>query len=324
MNLRSLARPLAITAGAAAGAIGARTYQAFSRDLRAARGQACFGSRVIETACGPIEYVREGEGTPVLVLHGILGGHDQGLLLTDGLAGDGFQIVAPSRFGYLRSLLPVDASAAAQADAYACLLDELRIRRAAVVAFSAGTSSALQFARRHLDRCSALALISAAVPQRTASIPTGWHAVTVRALLNSEFLLWLLFTRARRAAPSLVGVPHTTRRRRLTAEDQAFVADLWRLCLPVRPRRPGTVNDLVTLSTDRALPYEYISAPTLVVHAVDDRLASFEAAHDIAARIPGAQFVAIERGGHLMLGHREQAKLEIARFLHARTSAPIA
>jgi 2-hydroxy-6-oxonona-2,4-dienedioate hydrolase len=324
MNVRSLTRLLAITAGGAAGAIGARTYQAFSRDLRAARDQACSGSRVVETACGPIECVREGEGPPVLVLHGILGGHDQGLLLTAGLAGDGFQVVAPSRFGYLRSPLPADASAAAQADAYAGLLDELRIRRAAVVAFSAGAPSALQFARRHLDRCSALVLVSAAVPRRTASIPTGWHAVAMKALLNSEFLLWLLFTRARRAAPAIVGVPHTTARRRLTAEDRAFVADLWRLCLPVRPRRPGTLNDLLILSADHTLPYERIAAPTLVVHAVDDRLASFEAAQDIATRIPGAQFVAIERGGHLMLGHREQARIEVARFVHARASAPIA
>jgi pimeloyl-ACP methyl ester carboxylesterase len=51
-----------------------------------------------------------------------------------------------SRFGYLRTPLPADASAAAQADAHACLLDALGIRRAAIVGASAGAPSAMQFA----------------------------------------------------------------------------------------------------------------------------------------------------------------------------------
>jgi len=46
--------------------------------------------------------------------------------------------------GYLRTPMPADASAAAQADAHACLLDALGIRRAAVMGGSAGAPSALQ------------------------------------------------------------------------------------------------------------------------------------------------------------------------------------
>ena len=42
-----------------------------------------------------------GEGIPVLELHGIFGGFDQGLLVALPVLGDGFRIFAPSRFGYL-------------------------------------------------------------------------------------------------------------------------------------------------------------------------------------------------------------------------------
>jgi CubicO group peptidase (beta-lactamase class C family) len=51
--------------------------------------------------------------------------------------GEGFRIIAPSRIGYLRIPLPQDASPAAQADAYACLLDALNISKVAVVGVSA-------------------------------------------------------------------------------------------------------------------------------------------------------------------------------------------
>jgi len=37
------------------------------------------GSQIIETACGPIEYATFGQGLPVLVFHGVVGGFDQGL-----------------------------------------------------------------------------------------------------------------------------------------------------------------------------------------------------------------------------------------------------
>ncbi len=46
---------------------------------------------------------------------------------------DRFHVIAMSRFGYLRTPLPLDASASAQADAYACLLDALNIRQAAII-----------------------------------------------------------------------------------------------------------------------------------------------------------------------------------------------
>jgi len=48
------------------------------------------------------------------------------------------RVIAMSRFGYLRTPRPADASPEAQADAHICLLDALGITKAVVMGVSAG------------------------------------------------------------------------------------------------------------------------------------------------------------------------------------------
>src|SRR5512142_2235151 len=107
-------------AGLAALGIGASIYAAYQREIRAARARIEAGSHVAATHSGPIEYATAGQGSPVLVVHGAGGGYDQGLDLGESLATKGFRMIAMSRFGYLRTPLPMDASATAQADAHLC------------------------------------------------------------------------------------------------------------------------------------------------------------------------------------------------------------
>jgi len=171
----------------------------YQRDIRQARERISVGSQIIETPYGSIEYAVTGDGPPVLVVHGAGGGFDQGLDLSKVLVQSGFRVIAMSRFGYLRTPLPADASPASQADAYACLLDALSIRRAAVVGFSAGAPSSMQFALRHPERTAALVLlVPAAYPaqleQRSdGAIPKQTSAGTkflFDTALKSDFLLW--------------------------------------------------------------------------------------------------------------------------------------
>lgn len=52
----------------------------YARDIKAARDKLKnIGSQLMDTDCGTIEYVRIGEGYPVLIVHGTFGGFDQGL-----------------------------------------------------------------------------------------------------------------------------------------------------------------------------------------------------------------------------------------------------
>jgi len=54
---------------------------------------------------------------------------------------------------------------------------------------------------------------------------------------------------------------------------------------------------------------EQVRAPTLVLHSRGDRRIPFETGRDIAARIPGAEFVPLESNAHLLLG-RDPASAE--------------
>ena len=305
-----------LATGILAGAVvivAALLYARFRRDIHAARRRLqSGGSQVIGTDCGPIEYATLGEGYPVLVVHGIFGGFDQGLVIAHGNVGEGFLSIVPSRFGYLRTPLPDDASPAGQADAYVCLLDALGIEQAAIIGTSAGGTSAIQFALRHPDRCSASVLFSSNTPGETeAALPPEPVA---KALFKSDFVFWLVTTYFGSSMRSTMGVPEGFE---LTAEYEADVAEVMKTILPVKPRSDGALFDMYVsnLDVNTGYPLEEISVPVLIVNAVDDPLTLYRNAQSAAERIPGAKLVTIEDGGHMMLGHEERIRSEIVAFL---------
>ena len=292
-----------------AGQVGTR----YLRDIRAARERVQnLGSRVIETDCGPIEYAAFGEGYPVLVIHGIFGGFDQGLVTAQGMLGEGFKAIVPSRFGYLRTPLPDDASPAAQADAYACLLDALGIEQAAILGVSAGGTSAIQFALRHPDRCSALVLVSSNAPGEVeAGLPPKPLA---KVLFRSDFVFWLLTTYFRSSLRSIMGVPKGFE---LTPEHEADMAETMETILPVSPRAYGALFDMYVSNPDinTGYPLEEIAVPVPIINAIDDPLALYDNARAMAERIPGAKLVTVESGGHMLLGHGDEIQATVAEFL---------
>jgi pimeloyl-ACP methyl ester carboxylesterase len=111
--------------------------------------------RSVPTPFGPLEYCEWGEGQPLLLVHGVVGGCDVPPSWR-ALVPAGYRIITPSRFGYLGSPLPEAASTADQADGFAFLFDALGIERSPVLAFSAGSTSAVQFALRHPSRVAAV------------------------------------------------------------------------------------------------------------------------------------------------------------------------
>ncbi len=126
-------------------------------------------SEVAQLPAGEMEFALRGSGKPVLVFHSAPGGYDQALALAGFLEEGGFQILAPSRPGYLRTPLSTGPTPEKQAEASAELLDHLEIPKVAVVGFGWGGSTAVEFARRFPDRTSALVLVSAA----TSETPPG-------------------------------------------------------------------------------------------------------------------------------------------------------
>jgi len=151
----------ALAAGVALPAAG--TYLRYRRDLNAARARlAAVDRHVISTRWGTVEYAERGRGDPVLVVHGIFHNCVGGLLSVRDFSDRRF--IAPSRFGYLGSNMPLDATPAHQADALAALLDALGIEQLDVIGESAGATSALQLALRHRERVKHLAVLVGNLP----------------------------------------------------------------------------------------------------------------------------------------------------------------
>lgn len=293
-------------------------YLPFRRDIRNAYGHLeTLERQIVETDCGPIEVAIRGNGEPVLVIHGISGGFDQGLGISESSLGDGYKVIAPSRFGYLGTPMPTNATPASQADAYVCLLDALHLEKATIMAYSAGGTSAVQMALRHPERVKALIFISTAAPTVGEYITLPPKPV-IQFVFNSDFLMWMITTHFQPMMKPFIGVPESYP---LSEAEKVQVSDMIRSNLPIKLRTTGFVFDMFTSNTDmdqhpQDYPMESINVPTLVVHAVDDPLASYENAKALAERIPNAKLLSIPSGGHLLLGSSEIISSEIAKFLN--------
>jgi 2-hydroxy-6-oxonona-2,4-dienedioate hydrolase len=320
-----LRRSLVVTSAALAVAAFA-AYGKFRHDLELEIARVSTGSELALTACGPIEYASVGEGPVVLLVHGAGGGFDQPVEMARELAAHGLRVVMPSRFGYLRTPLPADASPQAQADAHACLLDALKIRRAAVMGISAGGPSAMQFALRHPQRASALVLLVplAYAPREPAPPPSPGAMYMIQHAVKSDFLYWAAMT----VYPDLVigtilGTPPEVVARARQAE-QARVTDLMHHILPLSRRQQGLLNEARIAASLERFELEKIAARTLVVSVEDDRYGTYPSARYTASQIPNARFVGYADGGHLFVGRGAQVMAEIAAFLVGSTTLGLA
>jgi pimeloyl-ACP methyl ester carboxylesterase len=279
------------------------------------------GSALTATARGEVEYADQGSGPPVLLVHGAGGGYDQGLLIGQTFVGEGYRFIAPSRFGYLRGPILPDGSPAAQADAYAALLDTLGIGPVAVVAFSDGGPSALQFALRHPDRTMALVMMSA--KSQTPPPSTPLQEAVFESIFRSDYLYWAVSAAARPFLLAMLGV---------SAEVQNLAAGTGQRLItaatdgmnPISLRRNGIYHDRATLSVlpDEAFQLEQITAPTLVVHARDDGLQPYGHGQNTATRVPSAQLVSYERGGHLLSLQIDDAREKVTAFVAQHMAGP--
>ncbi len=269
---------------------------------------------VIQTGSGALEWAERGEGPAVLVSHGLLHGCDAGLTsVRDMVAGR--RVIAPSRFGYLGSTLGDDASSATQADAFVDLLDHLGLDEVDVIGISAGTGAALQMAARHPDRVGNLVISSGNLPGNpTAAAPPDWAKV-----FYDDRVMWTLKTVSRSMLGRMMGAPAGFPQNDEQAE---VIREMVNSIFPIAPRRAGALFDLFVSNPEvDTVRLEAIEVPTLIVHARDDPLTSYDAAERAADRILGAVLVSLESGGHLHLGQTDRVGQEIAAFLETPSRA---
>ena len=238
----------------------------------------------------------------ILSVHGLYGGYDQGLDNVGGLS-EHCRIIAPSRFGYPGSTVRGNGSPAHQAAVFAELLDRLGIERVFVLGASAGGTPAIRFALDHPERVKGLILLSSAAPwpSRPATPP---GRIGPPAIMNHDWIMWLL---SPLFGPALGMAPKT-------------VNDM----LPLSERRRGADIDTSITNRDMAVhfedyPIEELEPPVLLLHAQDDRMATFAPptghVQSSMHRYPDLTTAIFRTGGHLIVGHDRQVEDAILRFI---------
>lgn len=259
---------------------------------------ATYNAQTVALSYGDMTYVDSGEGEVILSVHGIFGGYDQAYDTCKDFCSD-YRIIAPSRFGYLGSDVSGDGTPARQAEAYVELLDKLGIDKVYLLATSAGGSIAIRFALDYPERTRGLILYCSAMPLVEKPKKFTEYAGPPAFLCNNYamFLLSPMFEPIMGMEPSTIyGM------------------------MPVNDRKDGVVLDASITNPDMArnfedYPIEDLQIPTLIFHAKDDRLASYNDTARVVSRFPNCTFVSFESGGHLMSGHGEEIKKAVCDFI---------
>ncbi len=241
----------------------------------------------IMTTFGKMSFIDKGCGEPILSIHGICGGYDQGLETLEN--GDGSRrIIAPSRFGYPGTDMPEDATIDDQCYAYCQLLDYLKIDKTYILATSAGGISAIKMALLHPERVKGLILYCSGYPSLTPPQKEISFAGPPAFFCN-DFAMWLISP----LFPPIMGMP------------QSVIKTI----IPMKDRKAGILFDGKVTNTDAINHYEKydISAlhvPVLIFHSKDDKLASdLDTIEQWSKKIQDCEIHLFNNGGHLMNGN---------------------
>lgn len=269
-------------------------------------------STIQQTPFGPIEYAFEGSGPVIAGMHGAPGGYDQTLAHLNDIIPANFKLLGWSRPGYLRTPLEVGKTPEQQADALAALLDALGIERVAIYGMSAGGPSALSFALRHPDRLWAL-ILEGAITQHYKVHPDSITQEIFAKLMFNDFGMWLwdLFAKSspKSTVRQLISMESSLTPKQAVElldhimEDPKkveYAIDMIESTCPISLRKTGLHNDLEQCAALSFLPLQTLRCPTLVMHGTADADVPIQHAEFAAAFVPGAEFVRVEGGFHLL------------------------
>ena len=271
--------------------------------------------RVTATPAGIVEFADYGAGVPLLWVHGTPGGYDQvtsTLRLSD--MPKRYRSIVPSRPGYLGTPLESGKRVDEQARLFKALLDQLGLKRVAVVGSSGGGPYAIEFARQFPDSCSALILISAvtmSIPRKQRHDPSLLEQV-FSTPVGKDFGLWLVRESFARQ------IKHIDLRDPLTND---YARAMIESAIPTRRRIEGFENDQSNLADLSALRLDEVQVPTLILHGTADTNVPYAHAKHAEQTIPRATLVTFDGYDHFIhITRREQIGTAMDEFL-VRTAA---
>src|SRR5262249_21209853 len=139
-------------------------------------------------------------------------------------------------------------------------------------------------------------------PMRT---PAGTQFLFDTAL-KSDFLFWAAPRLSRPTVIRAILATPPALVENASADEQARIGKVLDRILPVRPRRPGLINDAAITSSLQRYDLERIAVPTLVISAADDLYGTFDGARYTADHVPHARFIGYPSGGHMLVGRQKE------------------
>lgn len=236
--------------------------------------------KVAKLPMGDMEYAIYGEGKPVLVLHGGGGGYDQGIFFFKRYIPEGYQIISPSRPGYLGTPLSTGKTIEEQADALAALLDYLNIPSAIIVSISAGGLYLYPFAIRHPQKTIAIIAIDSISGEYLMPEQSGKFA---QALYMSRLGLWMVKKTMKYFSSAMMQniiklegylnkaqIKARVKRIENSPELLEIMDDLMFTMSDYKGRMAGTMNDVELGSKNTWFDFAKITCPALIIHGTHD------------------------------------------------------
>src|SRR5580692_1330523 len=252
-----------------------------------------------------IYWDEQGTGAPVLLIMGL--GYPSAMWhrMRPALSASYRTIALDNRAAGQSDVPPGPYSIALMASDAAGVLDAAGVPSANVFGVSMGGMIAQEFALQYPGRVQSLILgcTAAGGPTAKRAEPAAIEMLKARAWMSRE-----------QAAEAAIPFIYDTATPRQLIDEDIAQRDPW----PTSPAGYlAQLQAIVAWESFSRLPQ--ITAPTLVIHGRADRLVPPGNGELIAARIPGAQLVLIERASHLFSTDQpEAAEKAVFEFLAAR------
>ncbi|MDQ6883711.1 MAG: alpha/beta fold hydrolase [Candidatus Dormibacteraeota bacterium] len=266
----------------------------------------------IRTHAGDIAYLRQGQGPPLLLLHGIPTSSYLWRDVIEPLAAT-FEVLAPDLLGYGDSdkRLDADLSIAAQARYMVAFMESLGVHQAAVVGHDIGGGVAQLMAVDEPDRVARLILIDSIVdnnwpiPDIARLKEPAWDQILVDRDLRPGFREGLT------AGTTSQGIVTEE----LVNEIARPFSDQGTRRAYLRAARALNSRDLVS----RSKHIQEIQTPTLILWGANDRFLDPRWAEVLQRKLVDATVEIIDPGGHFLpLDRPEAVATAITKFLTSR------